>query len=193
MSTTILTAESFHETQWAGGTTTEFFIYPRTAVYNQLNFSFRLSAATVQAETSEFTSLPDVSRTLMVLDGTMTLTHEGQHTSQLNKFDTDVFEGGWKTTSTGQCTDFNLMTMGDAQGTLEGWAIDKSQIIDYPLKTSSSWFFMYVYVGKVSIYINNEKHTVNQGDVLVLETPSLISLQVKGRQDSEVVFCHIQA
>lgn len=193
MSTTILTAESFHDTQWAGGTTTECFIYPRTATYDQRNFSFRLSTATVEANTSEFTSLPEVLRTLMVLDGKMTLTHEGQHTSTLSKFDIDVFEGAWKTTSEGTCTDFNLMTMGDAKGTLEGLAIDKNQIIDYPLKDSANWLFMYVYVGKVSIYINNEKHTVNQGDVLVLENPSLISLQVKGRQDSEVVFCHVKA
>lgn len=193
MSTTILTAESFHDTQWAGGTTTEFFIYPRTATYDQHNFSFRLSKAKVEADPSVFTPLPEVARTLMVLDGTMTLTHEGHHTSTLSKFDIDVFDGAWQTASAGQCTDVNLMTMGEVQGSLEGLAIDKSQIIDYPLKEASNWLLMYVYVGKVSIYINNEKHTVNQGDVLVLEHPSFISLQVKGRQDSEVVFCHVQA
>lgn len=192
MNTTILTAESFHANHWSGGTTTEFFIYPRTSVYKQRNFSFRLSTATVETDTSEFTPLPNISRTLMVLAGEMALKHENQHTAQLGKFDTDVFEGGWHTSSEGRCTDFNLMTMGNTSGKLNGVAIDKNQMIDYPLGDSPDWLFMYVYTGKTSIYLNNEKHTVNQGDVLVLEAPDLTSLQIKGRDNSELVFCTIQ-
>ena len=64
---------------WSGGTTTELFIYPEGATYEDRNFKFRLSIATVESETSEFTPLAGVKRTLMLLHGELTLKHEGQY------------------------------------------------------------------------------------------------------------------
>jgi len=84
-------------TEWSGGTTTQLAIFPETASYNQRDFLFRISTAKVETETSEFTSLPEVLRTIMILDGTLTLHHEGQYSKTLQKFGTDSFDGGWKT------------------------------------------------------------------------------------------------
>ncbi len=119
--------KSFKSNKWAGGLTTQLFIYPPTSDYQQLIFSFRISTATVTTEKSDFTILPGVSRKLMVLDGEITLYHENHHTKQLHKFDIDIFEGAWKTSSHGKCTDFNLMTTGKTIGELEAVIIKKSQ------------------------------------------------------------------
>ena len=65
----------------SGGTTTQLFIYSWNETYSNLQFDFRISTATVEVETSIFTQLPGVRRTLMVLDGTMELHHQHHHTN----------------------------------------------------------------------------------------------------------------
>ena len=61
--------EEYTVSQWAGGATTQLYIYPEHADYSRRDFIFRLSSATVECERSEFTSLPEVDRILMVLRG----------------------------------------------------------------------------------------------------------------------------
>jgi len=119
----LIKAASFISNNWGGGSTTELFCFPETESYAQRNFDFRLSTATVEVETSSFTPLKGVDRTLMVLEGTMTLTHENHHSKLLHKFEIDRFDGGWKTTSQGKCSDFNLMTRGGLKGDVQGVAI----------------------------------------------------------------------
>lgn len=96
--------------EWSGGTTTQLAIWPESAIYAKRNFIWRVSSARVEAETSEFTSLPGVTRCLMILDGTLWLKHEGHYETTLERFAQDNFSGDWKTISRGRVTDFNLMT-----------------------------------------------------------------------------------
>ena len=69
MEYSIITTDNFKTSGWSGGTTTELFIFPPTADYQQRNFQFRLSTATVEADRSDFTLLNGISRKLMVLSG----------------------------------------------------------------------------------------------------------------------------
>lgn len=94
---------------WSGGTTTELFIFPATASYADRNFDFRISTATVESETSDFTELNGFSRYLMVLEGEMIIRHEERYEKQLHRFDFDEFEGSWKTQSAGKVRDFNII------------------------------------------------------------------------------------
>jgi environmental stress-induced protein Ves len=135
----IISSDNFERNQWAGGTTTQLFIYPLQAEYKKRNFSFRISTATVELETSQFTKLPGISRKLMVLEGKMKLVHENQYTKELTKFEVDSFNGDWNTTSQGKCTDFNLMTIGKSQGELAALRIEKNKQIEYDVKKSSDW------------------------------------------------------
>lgn len=96
--------------EWSGGTTTQLAIWPENAIYAKRNFTWRVSSARVEAETSEFTSLPGVARCLMILDGTLWLKHEDHYETTLERFAQDNFSGDWKTISRGRVTDFNLMT-----------------------------------------------------------------------------------
>ncbi|WP_024769114.1 HutD/Ves family protein [Aquimarina macrocephali] len=191
MEVTIITSDTFKTNTWSGGTTTQFFMYPKTANYPELNFDFRLSMATVSIEESVFTSLPGVSRTLLVLDGEITLQHENRYTKQLSKFDSDGFEGGWKTSSIGMCTDFNLMTTGNTVGTLGVFTPKKNENIQYPIKNKWDWVFIYNYSGEVTIDINNQEYTIHQSDVLVIQQPIATTMRINAIKDSTLVFSEI--
>ena len=104
---------------WSGGTTTEIAIFPRDAVYGRRDFLWRISSARVDAETSTFTSLPGYRRLLMVLEGNMTLRHEGHHGVQLTPFLQDAFSGAWVTSSSGRARDFNMMLAQGCDGCLQ--------------------------------------------------------------------------
>jgi len=95
--------------KWAHGTTTQLFIFPSSATYKDLNFDYRISTATVEAEKTKFSNLKGVKRTLMVLEGTLELEHVGHHSTILNPLETDTFLGDWETNSGGKVTDFNVM------------------------------------------------------------------------------------
>ncbi len=100
--------EEYTASRWSGGTTTQIAIAPAGAVYAERDFLWRASSATVELETSDFTSLPDYERFLSTLRGTIRLTH-GEETLELNPGSVHRFDGGAPTRSEGACTDFNLM------------------------------------------------------------------------------------
>jgi len=118
MKTDIYKAEDFKTTKWTGGSTTELYIHPPIANYVVGNFNFRISSATVEIEKSNFTTLPlpEVSRQLMVLSGSIKVSHKNHHEIQLNKNEIDSFDGSWETSAIGTCVDFNLMTKGNTKG-----------------------------------------------------------------------------
>ncbi|WP_074406562.1 MULTISPECIES: HutD/Ves family protein [Aquimarina] len=191
MEITVITADTFKTNTWSGGTTTQFFMHPPTANYKELNFDFRLSMATVAIEKSVFTSLPGVSRTLLVLDGEITLQHKNQHTKQLSKLDSDTFEGGWKTSSIGVCTDFNLMTTGNTVGTLDACNVIQNENISYPIQNKRDWVFLYTYSGEVSVNINDKAYAVSQSDVLMVHQPIATTIRINAIKDSTLVFSEI--
>ena len=164
----IIKAVSYITSQWNGGSTTELFIYPTTSKYATRNFNFRLSTATVNIEESTFTSLPGITRTLMVLDGEMTLAHKGHHTAKLGRFDSDNFKGDWNTFSKGKCSDFNLMTMGNTQGIVESLHVNKEKQVDFSFSDNIQHLVIYVYSGQIKI----ENETIETGDLVVFENPT---------------------
>lgn len=109
---TIIDGSSLPISQWSGGTTRQLAIYPATADYAARNFVWRVSTATIETPESLFTPLPGVGRTIMVLDGRMTLTHEGRCSRELGPFEQESFRGEWTTRSRGRVRDFNVMVKG---------------------------------------------------------------------------------
>jgi environmental stress-induced protein Ves len=98
--------------RWSGGTTTQLAIFPETADYAARDFQWRISTARVESEESVFTPLPGFNRIIMVLEGHLTLTHEGNGTFELGPLEQNSFLGDWTTRSCGRVTDFNVMTRG---------------------------------------------------------------------------------
>lgn len=182
----IIKAESFITSTWNGGKTTELFIYPMTSKYATRNFHFRLSTATVNVEESTFTSLPGITRTLMVLDGEMTLTHKDHHQSKLGRFDSDNFKGDWNTSSRGKCSDFNLMTMGNTPGTVESLHVNKGKQVVFSFSDNIQYLIIYVYSGKIKI--GNE--TIETGNLVVFETPTK-SIEIISIEKCDLVISQI--
>lgn len=117
--TTILRKDTFNTTTWSGGTTTELLIHPPNSTYTSRNFNWRISSAKVEIEESTFTYLPNIWRKLMVIEGTVLLSHKNHYDVLLSPFKQDSFSGDWTTKSKGKIIDFNLMTAKGYTGTLE--------------------------------------------------------------------------
>ena len=94
---------------WSGGRTVQLSIGPEGEQYADRKFLWRISSATVELETSEFTALPDYERLIAPIRGEMILSHNGGEEILLRPYDVHRFDGADLTVSKGKCTDFNLM------------------------------------------------------------------------------------
>lgn len=188
---TILCPANYKTSKWQGGTTTELFIFPINSDYNLRNFKFRLSTATVEQERSVFTSLPGVSRKLMILDGSITIDHEGHYSKEIGKFDIDAFQGDWKTASIGKCTDFNLMTRDNVTGILEAVIIGKGHNYIYEIKDKCDWLFIYLFKGKIMITVDSNTDTMNSGALFFSDQLTPENINIKSVENSELIISHI--
>lgn len=111
--------EDYAVSRWTGGETTETAIWPLSAKYLDRNFIWRLSSATCEQDESDFSKLPDYDRVLMVLEGEVVLSHEGQRVARLKELEQDRFDGSYKTRSFGKITDYNLMVRKGNEGYLD--------------------------------------------------------------------------
>ena len=93
---------------WSGGRTVQLSIGPEGERYADRKFLWRISSATVELETSEFTALPDYERLIAPIRGEMILSHNGGEEILLRPFDVHRFDGADLTLSQGQGTELNL-------------------------------------------------------------------------------------
>jgi len=167
-----------HKTsEWSGGTTTELYIYPKDSLYGDRNFKWRLSSAKVEVEESTFTSLPGISRLIMVIEGELRLEHEGHHNAVLKAFEKDSFSGGWTTTSFGKVIDFNLMMTQGYKGKLESISVKagdyKDVLLDNNINGNEKFHQIteafYIVKGNVEIATGaNGKINANEGDLVLV-------------------------
>lgn len=168
---------------WAGGKTTELYIFPEDSQYKNGDFLFRVSTATVETEESTFTPLPGVDRMLMVLEGQVELEHENHHTKVLTPLETDHFQGEWTTVSRGTCIDFNLMCKSGTKGSLKGF--DVAEGTEHTIDFEGKINLIFLYKGLIEM---NEAR-LSQGDLLIVESaPSPI---VRALQHSIFVVVNI--
>ncbi len=186
----IKTSNDFKVTAWSGGTTTELMVYPESASFQDRNFEIRLSIATVQVEESIFTSLPNVDRTLLILDGEIELNHEGHHRKVLRKFDFDTFKGDWTTHSKGICVDFNLMTTGDRKGKVKGMIIEKGSTMNL-FNGDIGINCIYILKGEAEVSTNEESKKVNAGD-LVQIIESIQGVCINAKTTTEIVVVSVK-
>ena len=166
-------SHQFNTTDWSGGITTELFIYPDGAEYALRNFSFRLSTATVEVESSTFTPLEGVNRSLMVLEGNLKLIHNEKQEQRLGAYDVAQFDGGLTTRSEGKCIDFNLMCQRGAEGKVFGFSMEKRSY--KPLNLKGKLNFIYVYNGSVEV----DGKEVHRNGLLRIKNPLLVELKTK--------------
>jgi environmental stress-induced protein Ves len=191
MNIDIYKAEDFKTTKWSGGSTTELYIHPSAATYAAGNFNFRISSATVEIENSDFTILPGVSRQLMVLSGSINVSHKNHHTVKLNKNDIDSFEGSWETSAVGTCVDFNLMTKGNIKGKISSIDVSADKILNFPLDAICEFIIFYAYDGKLQVDFSSDKRNVNQGELLVIQHPINEVIKLQSPENCAMAAVHI--
>ncbi len=183
----IIRKEEYKTSQWAGGTTTELFIYPKDAIYRERNFKWRLSSAKVDVEESTFTHLPGILRIIMILEGELTLEHEGHHSTSLKPFEQDHFSGEWITRSFGKVVDFNLMMNQGCNGKVEVISMDKGEEKDILLNNKIEDIKQFYEIGEAFYCVNGnieiiiekeEKLSLDEGDLF------LITRKVKDKIDT---------
>ncbi|HBL50182.1 MAG TPA: hypothetical protein DDZ65_08060 [Firmicutes bacterium] len=161
---------------WSGGTTTELAIFPEGSSYAARNFQWRLSTALVTAAESTFTALPGWHRLLMVLNGSMQLTHAGHHQVTLRPFEQDAFSGNWITHCAGMGQDFNLMLAAGWQGRLQALSLADGERTGAMAATGAGTVTdgateaFYCYVGAAQV----NEITMNTGDFLLLEPVEML-------------------
>jgi len=172
----LIKSEQFKISNWSGGTSTELCIYPENSEYQNRDFTWRISSATVDLETSKFTVLSDYERIIMVLKGKLILVHDESDLIILNELDQYKFDGNANTDSKGKVTDFNLMMRKescvgkveviqlDSKTTLST-IIDEEKVEEYDLSTD----IYYNIKGKIRISINESKTIIlDNKDILIV-------------------------
>ena len=162
----IIATKQQHSTKWSGGTTTELFIYPHDSSYTNRDFLFRISTATVESETSTFTSLPGFQRILMILKESLIIHHKDHPSQTLHPFDTHRFDGAWETSAIGKVTDFNVMMASGVNGDCAHQSLQAHQTLSITVES----IFYGIYWLKGSALLDNEhiQYPVQVHDFILL-------------------------
>lgn len=135
------TKDNFNTSLWQGGKTTELLILPKDSSYKERNFVARLSSATIETSSSEFTILDGIKRFITPITHPFLLESNIKKTFLLKPFEVYEFQGDEKTYSYGMSQDFNLMLKREKA---DGWMKtieDKKEIIVDMENETLIWFF----------------------------------------------------
>lgn len=153
----VRTEKDYKVSKWSGGDTTELYLYPENGDYKTGNFQLRISSATVEADQSEFTSLPGVERYLMIFQGHLDMVHGEKEKVSLEPYEVDHFDGGVPTVSYGKVVDFNLMLKNGAGGRMEALCLDKGEEKRIQPEGRENFLAIYVKEGEIRIGDKNIK------------------------------------
>lgn len=186
MKQTYYPAQHFQAKAWANGTTTELVKYPTDSDFLKRDFIFRISTATVEAEESTFSDFSGLTRILMILDGSMTLIHEGRYQKDLNPYDQDTFDGSWSTRSIGKVRDFNVMFNEQAEGELRAFQLQSEQT--EILEISQKRIILFVHTGQYCI----GEQFLETGSVLDIEENDSTFLLLKCIESGTILCSQVE-
>lgn len=159
--------------RWPGGITRQLAIFPEDRAFANRDFAWRLSTAEVEKEETEFTHFPLYDRILMVLEGEVILSFEGERVSRLRRLEQDRFGGEVKTRSFGLIRDFNLIYRKGGDAYLEAQELVREArplaesthlSDDYGMESR----FFYCFNGYSVIVINEKEYALKEGETLVV-------------------------
>ncbi|MDN2453488.1 HutD family protein [Lactobacillus sp. UCMA15818] len=167
-------ASEFKTTRWSGGQTTELYIYPAGSLYENRDFGFRLSFATVEVDKSKFTSLSGYKRIIMPLTNPIELVNNSK-TTRLIPGQSFNFAGSDLIESRGVSKDVNLMHTSDFAGQIS--TIDDNS--DNKLNSSWEHLCLYNLGGKRIVTIKDQKLNVGLGDCVIINNINRENLEIK--------------
>lgn len=192
MTYTVFHQQDFLESTWSGGSTTQLYIFPEDASYADRNFQFRISTAKIEVAESTFTSLPNFSRKLMILEGEITVHHEDQYTKKLTPFEVDSFSGDWTTTALGTCVDFNVMTTGTIQSELTSVELAANEVLQLSGNEHWSMLFLYPLDEGVNVEMNQERIQVDKGNLFCAQELGSETIPLSSENTGRIVFVRIK-
>lgn len=147
----VLHKTDYVTTQWTGGSTTQMLILPRGANYAKRNFEIRFSAASIEILESDFTSLPSVLRSLVLLKGALLLSSKGKGKQLLLPGDDINFKGNEAIHCKGTGSDYNVMLKGDGEISSQYLWLQKGEYVEVDFEPQMQLAFLHVAQGKISI------------------------------------------
>ncbi|WP_158963314.1 HutD family protein [Myroides fluvii] len=174
--------ESVTASQWTGGQTRAYTIYPQEAVYGDRNFAFRISSATIETIPSEFTKFEGYHRYLAMLDGKLQLTINGVD-KQYENHELFAFKSTDTITSYTQGTDFNLMLRDDI--------VDEVVAVrDQPFQTHQPFIMLFA-LAKGEVGINTQSFEVQPWDCIMITNEEGLLVEVQLDQQTLVGYWSI--
>lgn len=161
------TKDNFNTSLWQGGKTTELLILPKDSSYKERNFVARLSSATIETSSSEFTILDGIKRFITPITHPFLLESNIKKTFLLKPFEVYEFQGDEKTYSYGMSQDFNLMLKREKA---DGWMKtieDKKEIIVDVENETLLWFFSPC--ASIDLKLNEYSKTMEEYSLLLIK------------------------
>lgn len=171
---------------WANGTSTELFVFPADGNFQTRDFTFRISTATVEAEETTFSDFSSLTRILMILEGNITLIHEGRYAKELKPFDQDTFDGSWPTKSKGKVRDFNVMFKENVAGNVTHFTMNAGELESFSLSGTHDFFF----VQNGSFRFKDLE--IQKNDLLIIEREEAESIALECFEAGDLVKVEIQ-
>lgn len=195
MRTVLVKDTEFIKSNWSGGETLEMAIFPLRSQYINRDFIWRLSSATIDDETSDFTVLDDFQRSLAVLEGEVILNLRNEETLKLHTFETIDFDGSWDVKSYGKIRDLNLMVRKGAYGNIKFMDLESTAAsLDYILKKDCDLMSQCIYVveGYVLVNVDGSDCLVNKNQVLIIEGDMDENLSYTVMGEGKIALCQIE-
>ena len=180
------TRDNFHTSTWKGGKTTEILILPEGANYKERNFIARLSSATIETSSSEFTMLNGIKRFITPITHPFLLESNIKKTFLLKAFEVYEFSGDEKTCSYGMSQDFNLMIDSKKADAWMKAIKNKKEIVINVENISLLWFF--VPASSLDLAINAYSKTMEPSSLLTLNDISEKTLTIKLSKTTPLIF-----
>lgn len=149
-------------TTWSGGTTTQLFLFPEHSSYEQRNFDWRISTATIESDHSTFTTM-NYKRKLLMLDKDVFLKHENQETMLLSRLEVHAFDGNIPTYAKGKGRDFNVIYKKEYVAEVIPYEVKGKMELKKILK-EKDYFSVYCISGRISISFEQDKVELEEGD-----------------------------
>jgi environmental stress-induced protein Ves len=158
--------------EWAGGESRQYYIYPPGSDYGLRNFMFRVSmAASYSDDKAKYSNLENFTRYLIMLEGTAHVFHKDHYDVVMNPYnEIDVFDGGWESYATGKVIDFNLMTSKNCKGSMS--VVNKSCVIEIESgkNINHNWLMFFCGNGSASFDLSSgENINLLKNDLVVFE------------------------
>lgn len=156
-----LKADEIQPSNWSKGKTSEYYIYPENCDYQNKDFLFRVSSATIDESPARFTIFIGYTRYLAMLDSDLDISiNRHRDTHEINEIIKFQSENDVISYSTGK--DFNLMLKEDIK--------EHTVELTHGFFSIKNSFTIVFAINPCEVFIKNDSHPLNKNDCLVIET-----------------------